>query len=148
MSRFNSRSVQANLFNAITVGNFDAMKNAVQNGVNINEPDFCGRIALGHAASFGVERMRQVLSLGAEQEFVDDECNTALIIAARYHRSEEVIFLLSVGVDSGAEGKESFAEMLFRFDDAFIAQAQAAIERHRLNLVINEDVEQHNYFSF
>lgn len=134
---------QLELFNAITKGDVYQMRNAILRGVDINETDFCGRLALAHASIYGIEIMQEILNLGANLEALDDDGNTALIEAARYHRYEAVIFMIEQGANTDAKGKHSFQKLLSGFDKDNKERIMAAIENYRLIQTL-ESVDNHS----
>uniref|UniRef100_A0A1D1XT00 Ankyrin repeat domain-containing protein 2 n=1 Tax=Anthurium amnicola TaxID=1678845 RepID=A0A1D1XT00_9ARAE len=86
------------LHHAASIGDVEALKNALAAGADKNEEDSEGRTALHFACGYGEVKCSQVLlEAGATVDALDKNKNTALHYAAGYGRKECVALLLENG---------------------------------------------------
>jgi len=94
------------LTRAVTNGNLEVLKNALEGGFSVNAGILQGRTALGAAAAAGrTEIVRYLLSKGASVDHGDDLGITPLMLAAKASRTETAKLLLDNGADRNARQK-------------------------------------------
>ena len=86
--------------NGVTVGDVNAVTEALKNGVNVNARNEENRTALMRASRRGRKMITQLLlDAGADINAVDDEQKTALMGAAKKGHAEVVDVLIENGAD-------------------------------------------------
>ena len=98
---------EADIHTAVVTGNLEAVKQHIEAGTNINEPDpFGGSSPLISASVFGKPAIARVLiDAGADLNFQNNEGSTPLITAAFFCRPDIVKMLLQAGADKSIKNK-------------------------------------------
>lgn len=98
---------EVDIHTAVVTGNIEAVKQHIQAGTDLNEPDpFGGSSPLISASVFGKPEIAKVLiDAGADINFQNKEGSTPLITAAFFCRPEIVQMLLDAGADKSIKNK-------------------------------------------
>lgn len=100
---------QIDIHTAVLTDNFDAVKQHIAAGSNLNEKDpFGGSSPLITASLFGkTEMARTLIDAGADINFQNNDGSTALLTASFFCRPEIVKLLLEKGADKTIKNKFS-----------------------------------------
>ena len=93
-----------NLISYVRSHDIEEIKKLIENGVNLNEQDKIGNIALHWATWFGyVDIIKMLVNAGADINIQNDDGETSLILAASYHAPHVNLYVIRALIDGGSD---------------------------------------------